>query len=328
MHWQEVWGGEEPRSRMVRAVLTPLSWLYALGWQSYLGIYRFGLKRPQEPHSPVVCIGNLTVGGSGKTPLVLHVAQVLREMGYPVTISASGYGSPRSEGASLAPDGELNALEWGDEPALIRWLLPDVPLIVGRRRVQAAEFCRTTYPGSVLLLDDGFQHLPLKKHASIVLDPPTANCRCLPAGPYREPAKNRRRADLVLPGRLEVAQEFLGFFRPDGEPAKPVEANVLCALGNPQTFLHALRRQGLQVKQERLLPDHDRLQAGNLFAGLSPEAPLVVTAKDWVKLRERSDLGRREILIARHQVRVEPADEFRNWLLHKLHESAPQKTRG
>src|ERR1700740_2610619 len=180
MHWTEIWDSESPRARLIRIFLAPISFLYALGWRSYLALYQLGLKKPSEPHKPVVCVGSLQVGGSGKTPLTLYLAALLRKLGYEVAIGCSGYGCPASEAAKIAPDGPLKASEWGDEPAMIRELLPEVPLIVGRRRVLAAKLCHASFPNSVLLMDDGFQHLPLQKHLSLLAMPPRKNQRCLP----------------------------------------------------------------------------------------------------------------------------------------------------
>ena len=322
-----LWDSPAPGARIARAVLAPLSWLYAGGWQAYLLTYRLGLKRAAAPHRPVLCVGNLQAGGSGKSPLVRHLVDVLREMGREVVVSCSGYGAPRAEAATLAPGGELDAAEWGDEPAMLRALVPDLLLVVGRRRVLAAEIVHATDPNAVMLMDDGFQHLPLRKTLSLVLDPPDPpNRLCLPAGPYREPRSNRRRADLVLPGRFRVEEE--GWLEEGKEKRReendqapssplpfPTSFNVLCALGQPARFLASLPEKPALA---RLLPDHDPLTAGNLFDGMDPALPVVVTAKDWVKLRARTDLAGRRFLVARHAVRVEPADEFRAWLAERL----------
>lgn len=312
-------------ARLTRLSLTPLSWLYAGGWQTYLLVYRLGLKKALEPHRPVVCIGNLKVGGTGKSPITLYVARVLEELGKEVVIGCSGYGSPRSEGASLAPKGELNPKEWGDEPAMIRSLAPDFPIIVGRARVEAARICQDRFPNAVLLMDDGFQHLPVKKHVSIVLDPPGTNRRCLPAGPYREPYDNRRRASLVLPNGFKAIFRVARLQTTEGEEQNPPRANVLCALANPQRFLEDLRALGVQVHQTHLLPDHDPLDRGNLFDSLEPDLPVIVTAKDWVKLQNRQDRGARQILIARQEACIEPEAEFRAWLARKLDELEEQR---
>lgn len=303
-------------------LLAPFSWLYALGWEGYEAVYSLGLKKPNEPHKPVVCVGNLQVGGTGKSPFVLYLAQVLREMGREVVIGASGYGSPMAEAAHIAPEGVLDPRVWGDEPAMIRSLIPETPLIVGRRRVLAAELCHTNFPNAVLLMDDGFQHLPLKKHLSIVLDPPTENRFCLPAGPYREPRNGLKRADLVIPGQFKLVRSALTFRTANSQPisAHSSEVSVLCALGNPESFLSSLRDAGLKVRASKLMRDHDPLDAGTLLEGLPADCPLVVTQKDWVKLSKRNDLKGREIWIADQKVSIEPEPEFRAWLKQRLDE--------
>jgi tetraacyldisaccharide 4'-kinase len=234
-------------------------------------------------------------------------------MGREVVVSANGYGSPHQEGATLAPEGPLSAREWGDEPAMLRWLRPDLPLVVGRRRAIAAEVAHRHHPNAVLLLDDGFQHLPLAKDLTIVLDEPhPVNRWCLPAGPYREGRWNRRRADLLVPGRFAVETDPLRVVDSEGHPqALPDRFAALCALGRPDRFFAAL---GNRAEPALALPDHDALDAGNLLERLPTDRPTIVSAKDWVKLRERPDVGSRPIWIALHTVRLTPAGEFRRWL--------------
>src|ERR1700684_1214780 len=111
MHASELWHSDRTGARLARSALVPFSWAYAAGWEMYLALYKSGLKRAREPHQPVVCVGNLQVGGSGKTPVTLKLAKLLRELGHEVTVSSSGYGAPRAERASLAPDGQLSASE-------------------------------------------------------------------------------------------------------------------------------------------------------------------------------------------------------------------------
>jgi len=319
MHPNELWNGRSARARLTRLALSPLSGLYALGWEAYLGVYRLGIKRAREPHRPVVCVGNLVTGGSGKSPLTLHLAQVLRELGREVVVSCSGYGAPHAEAATLAPDGPLNPKSWGDEPAMLRWLMPDLPLVVGRRRVLAAEIVARDHPSAVMLMDDGFQHLPLRKHVSIVIDDPEPpNRLCLPAGPYREGRWNRRRANTVLPGEFQAVPGPMRFVTADGASSElPPSYSVLCALGQPERFVASLSEQRPPAA-ELLLPDHDPLDGGTLFEPLPANLPVVVTAKDWVKLRERADLGSREFIVALRDVRVEPQDTFRAWIRDKL----------
>jgi tetraacyldisaccharide 4'-kinase len=202
---------------------------------------------------------------------------------------------------------------------MLRELVPDVPLVVGRRRVLAAELVHDSFPGAVLLMDDGFQHLPLAKDISILIeDPFSKNQHCLPAGPYREPRSNLKRADAVI-WRGGLAGFRL--LRGDIELSRvPSRVTVICALAQPESFLAGLRAI-TTVEAPLVLGDHDPLTSGTLFDQVPAGLPIVVTMKDWVKLRHRSDLSEREILVATQEVCVEPEAEFRNWLLAKLDES-------
>ena len=170
-----------------------------------------------------------------------------------------------------------------------------------------------------MLMDDGFQHLPLEKDLTIVLDPPVWNRSCLPAGPYREPWSNRKRADLVIPSEYRIVPAPLSWRTPRGELAPaPEQVDVLCALGQPARFLSALGEAGINMHELKILPDHDPLTAGNLLAAFSGSRPIAVTGKDWVKLRDRSDVGQYEFLIAAHEVSIEPQSDFREWLQTEL----------
>ena len=313
MHARDIWEGKGFGPVLARAVLTPFSWLYALGWRGYELVYKSGWKRAVHPHSPIICIGNLTVGGTGKTPVTMAVVQALIDSGRLVVVGASGYGSAAAEGASLAPNGSLSALTWGDEPALFREEFPDVPIIVGRARVKAAEICAAEFPNSVLVMDDGFQHLPLSKDICIVLDPPATNHLCLPAGPYREPRSGLCKADLILPGAFELVHSPLLFDRPP-----PEEAVVMSAIGQPALFIQGVVESGVRVVRTITLGDHDDLQGGTLFDTIPPGVPIIVTAKDWVKLRERGDLDKVRIIVARRKTTISRAPEFASWLTEKL----------
>ncbi|MDX2066432.1 MAG: tetraacyldisaccharide 4'-kinase [Fimbriimonadaceae bacterium] len=322
MHPETVWESSDLRSRLIRAALMPLSGLYAFGWWCYLTWYRLGFKRAQTAHRRTIVVGNLVAGGAGKTPFTIALVQTLGELGESVAISTSGYGGPKSRGAHLAPDGPLRADEWGDEPAMLRTLLPDVPIIVGRGRLAASQLALRHFPDRVLVMDDGFQHLPVVKQLSIVLDPPRRNRHCLPAGPYREPRRYLRRADLVIPDRWQVEPVL-----PTLELAAETYA-VICAIGQPERFLASVRQAlpHARAVTVRVRPDHDSLQDGNLFDGIPPEVPILVTAKDDVKLRLRPDLGERRIVVVPHAIRVTPEAEWRDWLRRQLHEKLPKTT--
>ncbi len=316
----QLWFSQSFGSRVLRTLLVPASWLYGFGWQCYLAIYQLGIKKAARPHRPVVCVGNLITGGSGKSPVTRYVAERLIALGFEVILGCSGYGSPKAEAATLAPDGPLDAKEWGDEPSMLREFLPEVPLVVGRRRVLAAELAHGKNAKAVLLMDDGFQHLPLYKDVTILIDAeqPRNRC-CLPAGPYREPRINRKRATLVLGQEFRSRYGALRYVdRYNQEVVKPIEANVLTAIGDPQRFLLDLTSEGVAIDQAVLLPDHDPLQGGTLLASLEGKKALVITAKDWVKLRQRSDLDRVNVVIALQTLVIEPQEAFDRWLIQNV----------
>ena len=315
----EVWYGDSFLAKTVRVLLWPASLIYSFGWSIYQLWYRLGLKRAYRASCKIVCIGNFSAGGTGKTPTVIFVAKCLQDLGYSVVIGCSGYGSPQSVGATVAPKGMLRAPEWGDEPAEIRHALPGVPLIVGRARVTAAQLCETEFPGSVLLMDDGFQHMPLAKDLTIVLDPPAPHSLTFPAGPYREPRRSgRRRADLVLPcDEFKLVFSDLIFTGTGGQSAvTPPIARVITAIGRPELFRAALEAAGVAVTEFNALPDHDELNID--LAKEGGDTPWVVTRKDWVKLSAYTDITKAKIVIANRTAAVEPTQEFQKWLKIKL----------
>jgi tetraacyldisaccharide 4'-kinase len=312
MRIEDVWFGKSIPAALGRVALLPLAGIYALGMAGYRAVYKLGIKRAKKPHPKIVCVGNLAAGGSGKTPLTVHIAQVLTGLGYEVAIGCSGYGSPRAEASTLAPTGPLQATEWGDEPAEIRDALPETPLIVGRRRVLAAEICAEKYPNAVLLMDDGFQHLPLAKDVTIVVDHRVGNTFPFPAGPYRETRLLANPTLYVPNDQFKLVYSGLHF----SEPLEPgAKVNLLCAIANPHRFRDSVEQAGFVIGTTKFLADHDPLNNPNLFA---EGGTWLVTAKDWVKLRVRTDLTDVKIIVATRTASIEPRDEFAKWLKIKL----------
>ncbi|MER3414434.1 MAG: hypothetical protein C4341_09450 [Armatimonadota bacterium] len=184
MRWESIWYPDSAVGQILSAALAPLGWLYAAGWRVYLGTYALGLKRRAHVSIPVFCAGNLEVGGSGKTPLAIALADLLEEMRLRPVVSVSGYGSPSSVGARLHAPGEaLEAKTHGDEAALVRMKRPALPLIIGRDRVAAARLAVEAGAGS-LVLDDGFQHLPLGRAGDLLVWQSAGTDAACPLGHY------------------------------------------------------------------------------------------------------------------------------------------------
>jgi len=182
--------------------LRGLARLYALSWRAYAGVYALGLRRRAPMPVPVIGVGSLWAGGVGKTPVTIAVARLLQESGVRVAVLTHGYGGSRYRtGALVDPLQHPDPAEVGDEAAELRLALPDVPIAVGKRRVRMAHAAMARWSPDALVLDDGFQHLPLARALDLVLLPaesPLGNGFCLPAGPLREPPEGVRRAGGVV----------------------------------------------------------------------------------------------------------------------------------
>ncbi|MEO7454267.1 MAG: tetraacyldisaccharide 4'-kinase [Fimbriimonadales bacterium] len=294
MPWRRIAYPETPADRIASAALLPLSWLYGLGWRSYEAVYRVGLKRRRSFDLPIVGVGNLTVGGSGKTPVVAELVRLANKAGISPALSLSGYGSPSASTTTvLLPADTVDAGKHGDEPAEIRRRLPSTPLIIGRDRVAAAEAASDF---ECLILDDGFQHLPLARKADLVLwDDDAPNKRLLPAGPLREPNSGIRRATAVAtPNRAPAGyggnvfhfeREYLHLRDIATDETLPLawlrgkQVDALCAIARPDRFFAALRELGADVRTARALGDHDPIEATQ-----SSDVPTIVTEKDATKI--------------------------------------------
>ncbi len=275
---------------------------------------------------PVISIGNLTVGGTGKTPCVEYVARLLREHDLQVAILSRGYGVEAGR---------------NDEAMVLEENLPDVPHYQGRDRVAFAAIAIEESESEVLVLDDGFQHRRLARALDIVLidaTDPWAAGYLFPRGGLREPRPNLRRAGLILLTRCDAVEAaVLSDLRATiqrlspavplaqsihaplellaGEARKPVEGlrgrpvAAFCGIGNPDAFRRTLIDLGADVRDFRAFPDHHPYSRGDVeelqrWAGeQAPDAWLVTTQKDWVKLRV-DELGGRPLWAVRIGLKI------------------------
>ena len=300
--------------------------------------YRRGLLPRVRLAGPVVSVGNLGVGGSGKTPVVLRVAEILRDAGEPVAVLSRGYrGSFRGE-ALVVSDGSrvlAGAAEAGDEPVMLARALPGVVVAVGARRDAVGRAVEARFGRRVHVLDDGFQHLRLERDLDLVcLDARDLEDRPLPAGRLRERPSALDRADLVLITRLEAATEaelaalearlgagrtlrvgrrVTGWRALDGRPAPaPARAFLLAAIARPERFERDVAASGVAVAGRAFFRDHHRFRPGDL-AAVTAQAraagadAIATTAKDAVRL-EGLDPGLPVVVLG---IAAELADEAR-----------------
>jgi tetraacyldisaccharide 4'-kinase len=176
--------------------LSPLAWLYGLGIQLRLLAYRLKWLTSHNPEVPIISVGNLTTGGTGKTPIVVELARGLIQAGKTVVILSRGYGAiePVAYGRAVNPN-------HGDEAYMIQEQVPEAVVIVGRDRVSTLQHAMHDYRPDYVLLDDGFQYLRLNRAMNILLidgERLLGNEQLLPAGPLREPLTEIRRANLIF----------------------------------------------------------------------------------------------------------------------------------
>ena len=271
----------------------PLSLLYGAlsAWRR--GLYRLGVLRSVRLSVPVVVIGNLSVGGTGKTPVTIAVADALRRRGYVPGVVSRGYGGSQVEPMLL--DAQTDPSLVGDEPCLIR--ASGVAVAIGRNRPAAARLLIDA-GCNVVIADDGLQHYALARDVEIcVIDGVRrfGNGRLLPAGPLREPLSRLQRVDfrvcnggVVAPGDVPMQLQG-GLVRGLADDhVKPLAdfagqtVHAVAAIGHPQRFFASLRSQGLQVV-EHAFPDHHAFKPGDL--AFNDGSPVLMTEKDAVKCR-------------------------------------------
>jgi tetraacyldisaccharide 4'-kinase len=284
--------------------------------------YRRGWLKTQRLNRPVVSVGNLSVGGTGKTPLVILMAETLLAGGHRPCILTRGYGR-RGKGIIVlepGPERRADPRQVGDEPALLARALPDVPIIVCRNRYRAGIIVEQRFQPTVHLLDDGFQHLALYRDLNIVLldvTRPPSDLALLPAGRLREPWSALQRAHWVILTRTELGdaggwqarvQEQnpqARIFRCSTKFAGVVEARAgvpephwgllqrrvwaFCGIGNPSAFFDDLRSWGFWVAAESVFPDHHVYRRHELdsFLTLARRAgaeAILTTQKDLMNL--------------------------------------------
>ena len=269
----------------------PLAALYGAVIRLRGGLYRIGWLRSTRLPAPVVVIGNLSVGGTGKTPLTMAVVETLRQRGYRPGVVSRGYGGSQREPMLLgdAPD----PVQVGDEPCLIH--ASGVPVAVGRDRPAAARLLLDA-GCNVLVADDGLQHYALARDVEIcVIDGARrfGNRRLLPTGPLREPMKRLQRIDLrVCNGGTPEDGEYLMQLRGgdvvalvDGQVGALADfrgqrAHAVAAIGNPRRFFDSLRLAGVDVI-EHVFADHHAFVSADLDFG--DGLPLLMTDKNAIK---------------------------------------------
>ncbi|WP_215777777.1 tetraacyldisaccharide 4'-kinase [Paludibacterium sp. B53371] len=320
-HWQQ------PRLWLT-VLLTPLEWLFAALAALRRAAFRYGWLASERLPVPVVVIGNIHVGGVGKTPLTLALLHSLRQQGVRVGVISRGYGGQHRQPTAVLPDSD--PAQVGDEPILLA--AAGVPVFVGRDRVAAGRALLAAHPDVQLILtDDGLQHYRLARDLEVVVVDGARGFgqrHLLPNGPLREPLRRLQQVDALVingrqqgrvslpahlpcfamslapgalyavaePGRLAAAADFAG---------RKVVA--LAGIGNPWRFFASLREVGIVAERELVFPDHHVFTQADLPTDADA---VIMTSKDAVKMRH---LNHDKLWVLPVEAHLEP--DLAAWIL-------------
>lgn len=273
--------------------MNPLSAMFGAGVALRNALYDRGTFRAHKLARPVVSIGNISVGGSGKTPFVIALGDLLKQRGITFDVLSRGYGRTSTEVLVVDPAG--TAARFGDEPLLIARTLR-VPVIVGADRYQAGLLAEKQFSSKLHLLDDGFQHRRLHRDFDIVLLPAEdLTGSLLPVGRLREPASSLRRADAAVvfesPTQSLHVKRIWPARRQIELPATAGRPIAFCGIARPEQFFDSLEALGQKIALTMTFPDHHRyhqLEIDDLLR-LRDETcadGFITTEKDAVNLAE------------------------------------------
>ena len=321
-------GWKQPIDPRLRYVLFPLAMLFwgILFWRNLF--YTFGFFVSRKLPTKVISIGNITTGGTGKTPAVIYLANILIKRGKRVAVLSRGYGR-KTAGTQLVTDGNTPVLDWrnfGDEPTLISKALSGVPVVVDEKRHRGGMFLVDRFNPDVIIMDDAFQHRAIERDVDIVLinsQDQRSDHKLLPYGFLREPWIHLKRAhaiiftktNLMKPApflRSMARKSRVPRFRsvllcgplvsPEGEYKEILKENsalALSAVGDHGGFMRTLNSAGLNVVEELVFRDHhdytqEDVELTQKHLLKSGAEYVVTTEKDMVKL-DQLDISRIEI---------------------------------
>jgi len=352
-YWRALANGERTAvpDRLILALLFPFSLAYALLQRLRAALYRTGVFRTRRLPRPVISVGNLTVGGTGKTPVTAHIARLLLDEGYRVAVLSRGYGGSLEGRTAIVSDGVttlLTADQCGDEPYLLASTIPGLMVIMGSDRYGAGMLAMERLSPDIFLLDDGYQHLRLFRDLNLLLldaTRPFGNGMTLPAGLLREPPTAIERAHVAIFTRcrddrafvsplprlphLTASLDSLEFVNlAEGKSEAPERMAgkrylAFAGIAAPESFFAALISQGVRPIRTIAYPDHEpyngrRLEELTALMGENGIDGAITTEKDGVKLSDLDPGVTGKILLARMKLRLSDPEGLRETVLKLL----------
>ena len=274
-------------------------------------LYDIKLKKVKKFKKPVIGVGNITTGGTGKTPMVIEIAKILVKLNRKPVIISRGY-KRSSKGTVIVSDNNnilASVTKAGDEPLLMANKLKNIPIVVDKNRYRAAQIASSKFDFDVVILDDSFQHRKIFKDLNLVMinyQEKDKNYRLLPVGRLREPHGSLKRSDLIIWSKYNKNFKISNFnkkiIKSSKEQlfttidlkkrfSKKYNILVFCAIGDPQSFIDLLNSNKLNIVHKIIFKDHQKLSIKKLNELIDLKNKynadyIVTTEKDWVKLPE------------------------------------------
>ncbi|WP_064791688.1 tetraacyldisaccharide 4'-kinase [Shewanella woodyi] len=281
--------------RGIKWLLTPLSLLFWCVSSLRRLLFKLGIKAAVSLPVPVIVVGNITVGGSGKTPTVIYLIELLRAQGLKPGVVSRGYGV-KIDGVKIV-EPHLGADSVGDEPAMIV-ARTQVPMVIGSDRVSAAKCLIERYDVDIIISDDGLQHYKMARDIELLIldgERRFGNELLLPAGPLREQTGRQKTVDFTIvngeakEGEFQMTLEPTRFIpvSPRSELVfEPIESVVAIAgIGNPERFFTTLAQSGVAVIKTKAFEDHQKFNLAQITQ-VTGNSPVLMTEKDAVKCRD------------------------------------------
>lgn len=352
-----IWGkNDTPWMQCLKPILYLLSLIYGAIVKMRIFLYRYGFLHTKSLPCKVVSLGNITIGGTGKTPMAIWLAEFLTSKDIKVAILSRGYRGTASHTVNTVSNGHdvfSRPHDVGDEPILMARRLKGVPVLAGQNRFKAGQQAISHFGAKVLILDDGFQHMALKRDMDFVLldaANPMGNGYLLPRGPLREPASHLKRVHAFILTRCDQARNIekttstlantfpkIPIFKSVHRPYKLctlgedtlIDAGVLSGkrilafsgIANAHAFMTMLKSIGLNVVQFKEYPDHhnylrkelQHIQSEALALGVEA---IITTEKDVVRIEDRWP---NKLPLSFLAINMEFVDEaFKNFLMKQL----------
>src|SRR3990172_8490492 len=294
-----------------------LSWIYGFGHFLRLTFYRTGILKTKTLPVPVISIGNLTAGGTGKTPAVIMIAEFLEGMGKKVAVLSRGYKGKAEGEINVVSDGNnvfMNPLQSGDEPYMMAARLKGIPVITGSDRYKTGKYAIEKFGTEIILLDDGYQHVQLNRNLNILLldsNSPFGNGYILPRGTLREPPSYINRSDVIILTKDKgqksevrsqksevcksryVSESFIDMNNNKTialDEAKGKKIFAFCGIASPKSFNNSLTEAGINIGGFVSFEDHYQFSRDDIDSLISKAKEtgseiLITTEKDAVRLK-------------------------------------------